>query len=103
MGRLTRVVGRAIVALLVVGLLAAVFAWRAHVPVGSTPPATSEPPAHTTPDTAAVKPAPKDVGAGAPGSNARLLDAYLFFLAALDSHHARGAMNSSGGLGHAGR
>jgi len=88
MGRLTRVVRPALVVLLVVGLLAAVFAWRAHLPVGSAP--TSEPPVHATPATAAVKPAPKDSVAGAPGSNARLLDAYLLFLAVLDSHRARG-------------
>jgi len=90
MGRLTRVVRPALVVLLVVGLLAAVFAWRAYLQFGSAPSATSEPPVHATPATAAVKPAPKDSVAGAPGSNARLLDAYLLFLAVLDSHRARG-------------
>ena len=49
------------------------------------------------------QPAHKDSVTKAPGSSARLLDAYLFFLAALDSHRARGAANSSGGLGHTAR
>jgi len=90
MGRPGRVVGRVIVALAVVGLLAAVFAWRAHVPTGSSPPATSQPPPLATPATPAVKPGPKDSMARAPGSNPALLDAYLFFLAALSGHRGPG-------------
>ena len=91
MGRLAGAVGRAIVALVVVGLLiAAVLAWRAHVPVGSVPLATSEPSARATPATPAVKPAPKESVTTAPGSNPRRLDALLFFLAVLSGHRAVG-------------
>lgn len=90
MGGLTRVLGGAIVALVVVGLLAAVFAWRAHGPADSPPPAIGEAPAHATPATPALKPAPKDSVVGASGSNTRLRDAYLFFLAALAGHRPVG-------------
>ena len=57
----------------------------------ATPPAPPARPVHTdsvTTDSVTTE------------SNGRLVDAYLFFLAALSSHRARGAMNASGGLGH---
>jgi len=94
---------RLIVAIVAVGLLAALFVLRLHVPVGSPPAGADRPPARATHATPTDQPAHKDSVTKAPGSSARLLDADLFFLAALDSHRGRGAANSSGGLGHTAR
>jgi len=79
-----------VVALMVVGLLAAVFALRGHVPAGSAPPAAEQPAARAAPPTATAKPAPRESAVKAPDPNTRLLDAYLFFLAAFESHRSRG-------------
>jgi eukaryotic-like serine/threonine-protein kinase len=84
--------------LLLSGILAATTGWRAWTghppvdPVGSAPP-TEQPTAPTRPSTPKATPttgkrAPDDPAVK--NANARLVDAYLFFLAAFNSHHARG-------------
>jgi len=80
----------ALVALVAVGLLAAVFTLRPHGPGGSTPPAAGQPPAHAALSTATAKSTPRDSVANLPDADSRLLDAYLFFLAAFESHRSRG-------------
>jgi len=90
MRRITKVGLCALVALVAVGLLAAVFALRPHDPVSSPPPAASQAPAHAAQSVATAKPTPRDSVAKVPDANSRLLDAYLFFLAAFESHRSRG-------------
>jgi len=90
MSKITRAGIGLVVALVVVGLLAAVFALRDHVPEGSAPPAATPPSASAAPPTPTAKPAPRDTAVKAPDPNTRLLDAYLFFLAAFESHRSRG-------------
>jgi len=90
MGRITRAGIGLVVVLVAVGLVAAVFLLHPHAPAGSAPPAANQPPTHATPSTPTSHPAPRDSVAKAPDPNSRLLDAYLFFLAAFESHRARG-------------
>jgi hypothetical protein len=102
MGRNARVAGRWIVALVAVSLLAAIFAMRSGVSVGPAPPRIQEPTTHAAAPVPDRKTAAKDPAATSPDGtrasdpSSRLLDAYLFFFAAFESHRARGA----GGLGH---
>jgi hypothetical protein len=78
-------------------------AWIRHPSIAPAPPRAQPPAAPATSSVPAGKPAP---GKPAPKDtlaheeSRRLVDAYLFFLAVLNSHRARGAMNGSGGLGH---
>jgi len=83
----------ALVALVAVGLLAVGFALRPHLPAASAPRGADQPPVHAAPaapSASAAKPTPKDSTVKVPDPNSRLLDAYLFFLAAFESHRARG-------------
>src|SRR5262249_39333537 len=68
------------------------------VPVDSSPARPQQPTASAPPRVPRDKPIHQDSVTAE--SNGRLVDAYLFFLTALSSHRARGAMNGSGGLGH---
>jgi len=88
--------------LLLSGLFVYVSGWWAHHPstvrVDSSPARAQQPAA---PAKAAVQPAkPAHTDSVTAEPNGRLVDAYLFFFAALSSHRARGAMNGSAGLGH---
>jgi hypothetical protein len=96
MGMNTRLVRRSIVALVAVGLLVAIFVLRPSVPTGSSPPSDPQPAAPAAATMPAGKPAPRDSSASRPDdtpaaqAKTKLLDAYLFFFAALSAHHARG-------------
>jgi hypothetical protein len=84
--------------LLLSGIFAATTGWRAWtghaptVPVGSAPP-TEQPVAPARPPMPRAVPATGKLAPDDPAAkdaHARLVDAYLFFLAAFNSHRARG-------------
>ena len=88
--------------LLLSGLFVYVTGWHVHhpstAPVDSSPARAQQPTAAAAPAVHPSKPVHPDSVAAEPSG--RLVDAYLFFFAALSSHRARGAMNGSSGLGH---
>lgn len=94
--------------LLLGGIFAYWQAWTRHPSIAPVESVPSRAQPHATPATppvpaskpAAGKQARKDAVANE--ENGRLVDAYLLFLAVLNSQRARGAMNGSGGLGHDG-